>query len=151
MYKRIRTPNSPLMPLSPMSANMETNDMIKTPKNHYLPPSLALPTNRVRRSFTPCNSNVALSPPSVSPIVKRHYATPQNSPNNKLIKRSANTSIKMLRSSVRCLFKFTALFFFNRHHLVISYISLSFFLAQKFQFKFECILDRKKSKCENAH
>lgn len=160
MYKRVRTPNSPLMPLSPMATNMEANVNIKTPTHNFLSPSLALPRNRIRRSFTPCNSNIAMSPPSVSPIVKRKYATPQNSPSNKVVRRSANTSIKILRSSVRCLYKIHCFstssrqFYIsmgcNRIDFVISYISLSFFLAQMIPIQIERILDRKKFKCESV-
>lgn len=112
MYKRIHTPNSPLLPLSPMVPNgtqLTTTTMALTPID-------AIFRNKSRRSFTPALVN--RSPPSVSPIhgismpnkmksienLKRlQLSTPSKTFGSSSVQKSVNASMKKVHSSARLL------------------------------------------------
>ncbi|XP_031618251.1 uncharacterized protein LOC116337648 [Contarinia nasturtii] len=102
LYRRLHTPNSPLVPLSPMMP-MPSPSMYLTPYTTSI---------RSRRSFTPTQLNM-LSPPSVSPIraalsVKNTNfdqnegnTTPQQKLNCSLVFSSTKKSMKKIRSAAR--------------------------------------------------
>lgn len=103
LYKRVYTPNSPLMPLSPMYP-------IASPSMFLSPYTTSI---RSRRSFTPNHLNV-LPPPSLSPIQagilsnKRKLRDPFE-PERRLnrtttVLSSSQKNMKKVRSSVRFIF-----------------------------------------------
>lgn len=108
MYKRVHSPHSPLMPLSPMAVELRPHLVGTTSASNFLSPGMAMKRGRIRRSFTPCHPNMVISPPSVSPIQKQSLqkkcATPDIGLRKPMVTQSAKTSIKLVRSSVRCAF-----------------------------------------------
>lgn len=110
LYKRLHTPNSPLLPLSPMCPNV-------SPSMYLSPYTTSI---RSRRSFTPNHLNV-LPPPSLSPIQagilsskkKLHIpyvstkrpSSPERRSSNYVVS-STKKSMKKVRSSVRFAFSF---------------------------------------------
>lgn len=116
MYKRIHTPNSPLLPLTPL---------VETSAKVFLSPKET--RGRLRRSFTPMMATrFCCSPPSISPIhsniqingssikFNENLKTPSKKLNYSSISKSANASMKLLRSSARysslCLFMLHTIF-----------------------------------------
>lgn len=113
MYSRLHTPNSPLLPLTPIIRNGD----IKTPASNMFLTPLYLQRSHARRSFTPNSFNM-MPPPSVSPIrglqmssgkhktleispKNNAYVTPEENLECSLVLSSAKTSMKRLRSSAR--------------------------------------------------
>lgn len=111
MYKRIQTPNSPLMPLTPMVSNGKTDI-----KKSFLSPMDANLRCRLRRSFTPIGGSgkFLLSPQSISPIEGlsskknsiektelNQCSTPPVQVDCASIAKSSKASMKKLRSSAR--------------------------------------------------
>ncbi|XP_055323387.1 uncharacterized protein LOC129578603 [Sitodiplosis mosellana] len=101
LYKRLHTPNSPLLPLSPMP--MASPSMFLSPYTTSI---------RSRRSFTPSHLNM-LPPPSVSPIQatilsaknKQRKPAMQTTPDQmlecSLVMSSVKKSMKKVRSTAR--------------------------------------------------
>lgn len=95
MYKRIHTPNSPLLPLTPLVQS--STKICLSPKDTRL-------RGKLRRSFTPITTGrFCFSPPSISPIRGNgvEFSTPSKKLNFNSISKSANASMKLLRSSAR--------------------------------------------------
>lgn len=118
MFKRLHTPNSPLLPLSPLVR--DDTRLGVSPSGTFLSPSSAMfesnQKNRMRRSFTPFPLK-PMTPLSISPI-EAHLlsiksksqngpasieksATPDQKLECSLVLSSAKASIKRIRSSAR--------------------------------------------------
>lgn len=138
MYTRVHTPNSPLLPLSPM------------PSSKFLSPYIT--SLGSRRSFTPNHLNI-LPPPSLSPIrggkssIKRKSCDLHDDPKSSEskfkrplpvpVQSSEQKSMKKVRSSVRLIW-FIWFFsqFFCRLHPRIFQLFFSFSLLHHLPFQY---------------
>lgn len=139
LYTRVHTPNSPLLPLSPL------------PSSTFLSPYIA--SLGSRRSFTPNHLNI-LPPPSLSPIrggklsIKRKSCDlhdEQKSSESKFkrplpvpVQSSLQKSMKKVRSSARliCLCCYISIAFFLRLNSIFDF--QSFFVLHFTSSIFQC-------------
>lgn len=95
MYKSIQTSHSPLSPLPRFLGT----DLSLLSSTKYLTPSNGLKTKVRRRTFTPITGNRMVSPPSISPILKKPLSDWNESPSEMFLS-SQQKSASVVESTV---------------------------------------------------